>query len=156
MKLHKLAEGRSLIEIARDPRIASQCSNVMTGYLSAQRNGLTDDDLRGFPAEDDCVKVPKGIDGAFAALQAMDFVGFVDDIEADFARLCDMLELHPPEALPVINAEAERPRLLAADSEVREVVTENNALDCALWEAAQLLRAHRPRCRIGPSVCSAC
>ena len=143
-ELHRLAAGRSLIEIARDPRIAAPCSDVMTGYLSPPRKGMDDRALRNLPAEDACVMRPTGIDEAMAALQAMDFIGFVDDLEADFARLCEMLELHPPEALPIINAEAERPRRLAADAEVRRVVVENNPLDCALWQAAQQFRARRP------------
>jgi hypothetical protein len=94
--MHELARGRDLRAIARDPRIRVHCSNVMVGYMSRPRTGIGDQRLHAFPPEEDCCDAPETIDDALAALDEIDFVGFVDDFDNDFARLCDLLGLHPP------------------------------------------------------------
>ena len=137
--LHDLAKGRDLRAIAEDRRIMRQCCNVQVGYLSGARPGMTDADLAKLPDENECVYSPDTIDNALAALQAMAFVGFVDDLDTDFARLCEILHLHPPTQLPHINTAKARAPMSSKDAELREIVAQADTLDCTFYAAAKAL-----------------
>jgi hypothetical protein len=142
-ELHELAKGRDLRAIAQDPRIISQCSEIMAGYLSKARQDDWPASLDFDAPESAYTKKPDDISAALAALDAMDFVGFVDDLSADFARISAMLGLHPPVDLPVINSASERGRVVQADAELAEIVREANPMDCAFYAEALRKRGTR-------------
>ena len=68
-------------------------------------------------------------------LEQMNFIGFVEQIEADTNSICQRLKIKP--ILPTINKSFTN---VQVDTQTRTLIEENNSLDLQLFEVAKNLR----------------
>jgi hypothetical protein len=134
--LHALARGRDIRSLIEDRQIISRCSNTQVAYLSKSPVMLTESMLRGPQLAENTFIGPLDLESAIDNLKRLSFVGLYEDLQADFARVCDALGLHPPPELPVTNSARDRNQTDVVGEEVMEMLREVNQLDYSLIDAA--------------------
>jgi hypothetical protein len=133
---HILARQRDIRSLLEDPRFIARCSNTQVAYLSKPLIPLTEARLREGTAREITLVGDADLESAIENLKKLSFIGFYDDLQADFARVCDDLGLHPPPTLLVKNSAQERNQAADISAEVMEMLRDVNALDYQLMDQA--------------------
>jgi hypothetical protein len=141
--LHAVARGRDIRSLIEDPQIISQCANAHVSFLSKPTLPVPRSLLFDSTSAGDIHVGENDFESAVENLGNLSFVGFYDDLQPDFAHVCDDLNLHPPLMLPVNNTALARNQTGDVSDEVMEMLREANILDYRLFSEALKKRARR-------------